>query len=329
MTKSKAPFDELASLTERIRELEAQLEESTETLDAIRRGEIDALVITGPEEHRIYTLETADRPYQAVVEQMQEGAVTLGEDGTILYCNRRLALLLEVPQERVIGQPLSSFLLPDDVPLFARLLADARRGGRRSELALCTSRAESVPVYMSLSALNDGGRIVCGVLTDLREQQIHVRELADANVSLKNEIAERERLEEILRHSQKMEAVGQLTGGLAHDFNNMLAGVVGSLELMTMRLEQGRIEELSRYMKVARDAADRAASLTHRLLAFSRRQTLSPEPTDANRLIGELEELIRRTMGPAILTETVFASGLWPTLCDPSQLGCGLNRTNR
>jgi signal transduction histidine kinase len=182
---------------------------------------------------------------------------------------------------------------------------------------------------MSLSALNDGGRIVCGVLTDLREQQIHVRELADANVSLKNEIAERERLEEILRHSQKMEAVGQLTGGLAHDFNNMLAGVVGSLELMTMRLEQGRIEELSRYMKVARDAADRAASLTHRLLAFSRRQTLSPEPTDANRLIGELEELIRRTMGPAILTETVFASGLWPTLCDPSQLGCGLNRTNR
>ena len=100
--------------------------------------------------------------------------------------------------------------------------------------------------------------------------------------------------EEELRQSQKMEAVGQLTGGLAHDFNNLLAGITGSLELMQNRMNQGRFSDLDRYMSVAQGAAKRAAALTHRLLAFSRRQTLDPKPTSVNRLIADMEELIRR-----------------------------------
>ncbi len=132
--------------------------------------------------------------------------------------------------------------------------------------------------------------------------------------------AELEAAQQALRQSQKMEAVGQLTGGLAHDFNNLLAGISGSLELITMRLAQGRTGEVERYVNAAQGAANRAASLTHRLLAFSRRQTLAPQPTDVKRLVAGMTDLIGRTVGPHVRLETVDAVGLWPSLIDPSQL---------
>ncbi|MBR1086626.1 PAS domain-containing protein [Bradyrhizobium manausense] len=136
-------------------------------------------------------------------------------------------------------------------------------------------------------------------------------------------LQEQERLrqaEEALRQSQKMEAVGQLTGGIAHDFNNLLTGITGSLELLQTRLSQGRVKEVDRYVAAAQGAARRAAALTHRLLAFSRRQTLDPRPTDLNRLVTGMEELIRRTVGPEIALEVVTAGELWATLIDASQL---------
>nr|WP_166058055.1 MULTISPECIES: PAS domain-containing protein [unclassified Methylobacterium] len=125
---------------------------------------------------------------------------------------------------------------------------------------------------------------------------------------------------EALRQSQKMEAVGQLTGGLAHDFNNLLAGIAGSLELMQTRLQQGRFNDVERYMAAAQGASKRAAALTHRLLAFSRRQTLDPKPTDVNRLVLGMQEMVQRTVGPGIPVEVVGAAGLWPALVDPPQL---------
>ena len=121
----------------RIRDLEARLEESEETLEAIRRGEIDALVVGGTaDEHQVYTLESADRPYRVLIEQMQEGAVTLGQDGTVLYCNRCLSDMLGVPQERIVGRMLRSFVMPGDAEAFDQLFAGARRAGARSELSL-------------------------------------------------------------------------------------------------------------------------------------------------------------------------------------------------
>jgi PAS domain S-box-containing protein len=128
------------------------------------------------------------------------------------------------------------------------------------------------------------------------------------------------RAEELLRQSQKMEAVGQLTGGIAHDFNNLLAGISGSLELLQRRVETGRTEHLQRYTSAALTACQRAAALTQRLLAFARRQPLDPKRVDANRLVADMEDLIRRTLGPAIDLEMVLAGGLWTTLCDPNQL---------
>ncbi len=132
--------------------------------------------------------------------------------------------------------------------------------------------------------------------------------------------AELQVAQEALRQSQKMEAVGQLTGGIAHDFNNLLAGISGNLELLDLHIGKGRVTGLDRYIGGAQDAARRAAALTQRLLAFSRRQTLDPKPTDVNRLIAGMEDLIRRTFGPAIAVEVVGAGGLWPTRIDPSQL---------
>jgi PAS domain S-box-containing protein len=131
---------------------------------------------------------------------------------------------------------------------------------------------------------------------------------------------ERAQLREELHQAQKMEAVGQLTGGLAHDFNNLLAGISGSLELLQLRIRQGRISDLERYTTAAQGAAKRAAALTHRLLAFSRRQTLEAKLTDVNRLVADLNELVRRTVGPEIAVEIVAAVGLWSTLVDPNQL---------
>jgi nitrogen-specific signal transduction histidine kinase/CheY-like chemotaxis protein len=127
-------------------------------------------------------------------------------------------------------------------------------------------------------------------------------------------------LEEQFRQAQKMEAVGQLTGGLAHDFNNLLAGISGSLEMLQTRVAQGNIGAVERYVTAAQGAARRAAALTHRLLAFSRRQTLDPKSTDVNRLVSDMEELIRRTVGPGIEIEVVGAAGLWSTLIDHNQL---------
>jgi signal transduction histidine kinase len=146
------------------------------------------------------------------------------------------------------------------------------------------------------------------------------RELTEANAKLQAEAAERARVEETLRQSLKMEAVGQLTGGLAHDFNNLLAGISGNLALMRMRTAQGRTAEIGRYIEIAMTSLNRAAALTHRLLAFSRRQTLDPKPTNVNRLVVGMEELFIRTVGPGIQVETKLATNLWPALCDPNQL---------
>jgi nitrogen-specific signal transduction histidine kinase/CheY-like chemotaxis protein len=130
--------------------------------------------------------------------------------------------------------------------------------------------------------------------------------------------------EEALLQFQKMEAVGQLTGGIAHDFNNLLTGIVGSLDLLQTRLGQGRTDNVARYIDAAMTSANRAAALTHRLLAFARRQPLVPKIVDADQLVGSLEDLLRRTIGETIDLAIVASKDLWCTLCDPNQLESAL-----
>ena len=153
-----------------------------------------------------------------------------------------------------------------------------------------------------------------------RVTQLLEARVAERTAALEHAEAERRSIASALAQAQKMEAVGQLTGGLAHDFNNMLMGIIGSLELMDTRLAQGRFEQVVRYVDIARQSANRAASLTHRLLAFSRRQTLDPKSTEVQYLVTGMLELIRSTIGPSIDIEMAETDGLWSTLCDPHQL---------
>ena len=145
------------------------------------------------------------------------------------------------------------------------------------------------------------------------------------DVTAEKAAAERLKIaEEALLQSQKMEAVGQLTGGIAHDFNNLLTGIVGSLDLLQTRINQGRTDNVARYINAAMTSANRAAALTHRLLAFARRQPLIPKVIDVNQLVVSLEDLLRRTIGETIDLQIVASENLWRTLCDPNQLESAL-----
>jgi signal transduction histidine kinase/CheY-like chemotaxis protein len=140
----------------------------------------------------------------------------------------------------------------------------------------------------------------------------------DRTRQLEAENEARRKAEELLRHSQKMEAIGQLTGGVAHDFNNMLAVIISGASLLERRLAKG--EDVKRLIDGISDAAYRAAGLTHRLLAFSRQLPLAPSALDANQMVKSISELLRQTLGEATVLETVLAGGLWKTHADASQL---------
>jgi PAS domain S-box-containing protein len=163
-----------------------------------------------------------------------------------------------------------------------------------------------------------------GTAQDVSEAQAREAALRELNETLERRVVERTeeltRAHEALRQSQKMEAVGQLTGGIAHDFNNLLAGISGALELLSKRLHEGRLNGMERYIAAAQGSTQRAASLTQRLLAFSRRQTLDPKLTDVNRLIQGMEDLIRRSVGPNVEMVVLGAADLWATKIDQSQL---------
>jgi PAS domain S-box-containing protein len=170
---------------------------------------------------------------------------------------------------------------------------------------------ESVEDQQLTILTKDGGRRHI-VWTFVREN--------DTFYGFGRDVTDQRTAEEALRQSQKMEAVGQLTGGIAHDFNNLLQGITGSLELVQKRISQGRLTELDGFVSGAMTSANRASALTHRLLAFSRRQPLDPRPVRANPLVASMEDLLRRTLGERVELELVLAGGLWLTQCDPNQL---------
>ncbi|KQM67743.1 hypothetical protein ASE75_02190 [Sphingomonas sp. Leaf17] len=251
-------------------------------------------------------------------------------DGYIYWFSDRLLTYCGRPLDDLVGTNAWGVVVhPDDLPAAGAAWAQALETGTTyaTEMRIRAADGGYRWFLVRAEALRDvDGTILrwMGANTDIDERRRQSAELARLNATLEDQVAERTRelmaAEEALRQSQKMEAVGQLTGGLAHDFNNLLTGVLGSLELLGIRMAQGRLADVERYSLAAQGAARRAAALTHRLLAFSRRQTLDPRPTDVNRLIAGLEDMVRRTVGPQVTVEVVAAGGLWPTLVDPNQL---------
>jgi PAS domain S-box-containing protein len=254
-----------------------------------------------------------ERSFRLLVQGVTDYAIfMLDPDGRVANWNAGAARIKGFSEAEILGKHLSSFYTQEDqgAGLPARALETARSQGRYESEGW---RIRKDGTRFWASAVIDAIRDDTGTLIGFAKITRDLTERREAQLEL-------EQSREQLFHSQKMEAIGQLTGGLAHDFNNMLTGITGSLELMKVRLAQGRVSDLERYIASAHGAASRAAALTHRLLAFARRQTLDPTPTDPNKLITSMEDMIQRTMGPAIRVDAIRGIGLWPTLCDVNQL---------
>ena len=255
----------------------------------------------------------SERRFRLLVQGVTDYAIfMLDPEGNVTNWNTGAQNIKGYSADEIVGEHFSRFYTPEDVEnqIPWKALQTAREHGRFSAEGW-RQRKDGSRFWASVvidAIRDDDGQLIgfAKVTRDLTERR-------EAQLEL-------ERSQQTLFQAQKMEAVGQLTGGLAHDFNNLLAGITGSLELMKTRLAQGRINEMERYITAAQGAASRAATLTHRLLAFSRQQPLEPKPVDANRLVSDMEELVRRTVGPGIEMETILAAGLWPCFCDRNQL---------
>ena len=425
---------EIARLSERLREAE-------ETIEAIRSGDVDAVVVGGPDGQQVYTLESADRPYRVLIEQMQEGAITLAADGTILYCNQRFIDLADVRRESLVGTDFARFFEGEERSLVLERIRGIEKAAAVAELTLLQRDRSGIPVNVSFVALRvETGMpsIICCVVTDLTLHRRRSMEVSAANARLAAEIEERRRAEDSLqlaleaagmgywdldlrtnvvhrsnrhdqllgypellptwtldtalqhvvpedrqlvaaaiadarttgivefearitragdgatrwlhvkgrtyfeqekpvritgvlsdisdrkaiddqlRQAQKMEAVGQLTGGVAHDFNNLLMIIGGSLEMLSRRLTLD--EKTARLFDAARQGVLRGAKLNQQLLAFARRQDLRTEVVCVDDLIPTFEHLLDRAVGEAIIVRIEPSPEAWHCRTDPHQL---------
>ena len=222
---------------------------------------------------------------------------------------------------QMVGSDAGLHLMQQARAIVAELKeGNVRRMSERQELAQQAGQFVEISVILAIVAAIGSASFV---LNDARQREARLRTAVSdreaAFAELTTATARRERLEDQLRQSQKMEAVGQLTGGLAHDFNNMLAIIIGSLAMMKRRIQRGEAN-LAGYIEMALEGAERATNLTHRLLAFARQQPLAPEIVQLNKILPGLSELLRRTLGEMIQVETVLAGGLWLTKVDANQL---------
>ena len=284
--------------------------------------------------------------FRAITDSMPQMVWSTLPDGYHDFYNQQWYDFTGVPYGSTDGAGWNAIFHPEDQPRAWALWRHSLTTGEPYEIEYRLRRHDGVyrwTLGRALAVRDEQGRITrwFGTCTDIddqvqaRDQQQRFRqalnaevkartaELLSTNRRLEAEIAERERIEAVLRQSQKMEAIGQLTGGIAHDFNNILTGIIGNLQLLSGRLAASA-PDLERYSSAALTSAHRAASLTQRLLAFSRRQTLNATAINANELIRSMEELLGRTLGEQITLKTQLASALPPVMADANQLESAL-----
>jgi PAS domain S-box-containing protein len=282
------------------------------TWDAVERARAEAALRAANEgleqqiAERTAALRTSEARLRTIFETSYQFQGLIGLDGTLLDANATSLAAIDAELADVTGLPFAETPWFKSTPgmrqTMENALEDVRNGGSFRQEIFVDLPDGTRSFDFSLRPIHDGGD----------------RPIAIAPEAV--ETTERRRTEEALRQAQKMEAVGQLTGGIAHDFNNLLAGIMGSLELLQRRVASGRIDGVDRYTAAAMTSAQRASALTQRLLAFARRQPLDPKLIDANRLVADMDDLLRRTLGPGIALEMVLAGSLWTTMSDPNQL---------
>ncbi len=257
-------------------------------------------------------------------------ALLWGEAGTMIY-NDAYAVVAGGRHPACLGQPLRE-AWPEVSEFNDRLMKTVLAGNPQSfedhEFTFWRNGSpESVWLTLDYSPVPDAQGGIAGVMATVTETTGKVmaeRALRAANQTLEARIEERTRAlmeaEDALRQAQKMEAIGQLTGGIAHDFNNLLGTLKVSFDLLEMRLRSGDAQQAQRYITVGKETVERAASLTQRLLAFSRRQTLDPRRIDLRHRLAQFEELVRRTVGPSVAVRFDLPQNLWPVRADGAQL---------
>jgi PAS domain S-box-containing protein len=293
--------------------------------------------------NRVPPVEQETRDFEDLFENAPCGYISAEPDGRIIRANRTFLAWTGFDREGVTGRRFQDLLnIAGKIYYETHFAPLLRMQGFFNEVALDLVRADGSRLPVLVNAVerrDDDGqlRFIRITIFNASDRRRYERDLLDArraaeqardelrelNQNLEarvaEAVAERLKAEEVLRQAQKMEAVGQLTGGIAHDFNNMLAVVLSGLSLLERRLAQGD-RDVGRFISAARDGANRAAALTQRLLAFSRQQSLAPQPVDPNEMVAEMSELLRRTIGETVAFQTILGTDLWRVHADPNQL---------
>jgi PAS domain S-box-containing protein len=231
--------------------------------------------------------------------------MVMGLDGMISSVNPAWTQLLGWKESELVGANIAKFVTDDDQALLDAELYALASGMAPKLIELGMRRRDGGSRRIEWSAVA-ADNVLQAVGRDVTAER-------EAEKALKN-------AEEALRHSQKMEAIGQLTGGIAHDFNNILTAIIGSLEVLKRRVRAGRYDDIQTFTDGAINSANRAAALTHRLLAFARRQPLDTKAADINALIRGMEDLLNQTLGENVKLAVEFDPGLWAALTDAHQL---------
>ncbi len=290
------------------------------TIESAERIAVLFLDITARKKVEV-ALRRSEAQFRGLVQAIPNQAWTARADGGMDWFNDRVYDYAGVEVGELEGDRWGSIVHPDDLASVVKKWMLAVASGTPYQAEFRLRRADGAyrwHIARAVPILADGSiERWIGTNTDI-EVQKRAAELLELRIAQRSR--ELEKTHEELRQSQKMEAVGQLTGGIAHDFNNLLTGVIGGLEMMQTRLAQRRFDEVDRCADMAIQSAQRAAALTHRLLAFSRRQPLEPRAVCVNELIRSMKELIGRTLGPTIQLDMRACVGIWATRCDLNQL---------
>ena len=287
-------------LLDEIEDLRIRLSEAEQTLDAIRGGEVDAMIVAGPEGDGIYTLTGAEHPYRVFVEKMSEGALTLTGDGTIFYCNERFSEMLMMPLERIVGSSLCNHVMQDDRDACAEILDQGKKEGRKGEVRLKTSDGVALPVRLSISPMNLNTVIAaCAVITDISE-----RKLAE---------------EEIRTYMSKLEASNKELQDFAfiasHDLQEPLRKLQVFGDLLVERHRESLDQQAHDYIVRMQNAASRMSALLRSLLNYSRVATSAQAFTRVNlkeavnEALSNLEIGIRETRGSVIVGDLPSIQG--------------------
>jgi len=242
----------------------------------------------------------AEEKYRLLMEQAHDAILVIDQSGLVIEANRTAAMMLGRVREDIIGRPFRSVADPAEAPELDSLLAPGSPG--LIQLRLAGADGKGLDAEVSAARVSTGGQ--------------------ELVIVIGRDITQRLRLEQQLRQSQKMDAIGQLTGGVAHDFNNLLTVIVGAMEILADGLADE--PELAAMGSLIDEAAARGADLTRQLLAFARKQTLQPRDTDINNLVVDTAKLLRPTLGEQVEIVSTLQADCWHALIDPSQLSTAL-----